>query len=135
MFEYFYTTDPDRGQRFALGMAGSEMIKTLTEDMYPFGSLPASSTIVDVGGGRGQVSVRIAEKVPVLNFIVQDDKAILEAGQAEGVPEEVKDRVQFMPHDFFTEQPVKGADVYLLRFILHDHPDELVPPFLSLFFL
>lgn len=24
----------------------------------------------------------------------------------------------------FTPQPVKGASVYLLRFILHDHPDK-----------
>lgn len=29
-----------------------------------------------------------------------------------------------MAHDFFTPQPVKYADVYLLRFILHDYPDR-----------
>ena len=107
-------------------MAGSEMIKTLTEDIYPFYDLPAGSKVVDVGGSRGHVSVRIAEKVPDLNFVVQDDEGILEAGQAEGIPENVKDRIEFMPHDFFNEQPVQGAEVYLLRFILHDHPDAFV---------
>lgn len=25
---------------------------------------------------------------------------------------------------YFTEQPIKGADVYLLRSVLHDWPDE-----------
>ena len=28
-----------------------------------------------------------------------------------------------MEHDFFTEQPIKSADVYLLRWILHDWSD------------
>lgn len=107
-------------------MAGSEMVKTLTEDIYPFELLPDGSKVVDVGGSRGHVSVRIAEKVPGLSFVVQDDEGILEAGQAEGISEQVKERVDFMPHDFFAEQPVKGAEVYLLRFILHDHPDALV---------
>jgi len=124
MFDYYYQDDLTRGQRFALGMAGSEMIKPLTEDVFPFDTLPANAKVVDVGGGRGQVSVRIAEKMPEMSFVVQDEEAILEAGQAEGVPEGVKERVEFMPHDFFTPQPVKGADVYLFRFILHDHPDE-----------
>lgn len=33
-------------------------------------------------------------------------------------------RIEFVEHDFFTPQPVKDADVYLLRMILHDWPDE-----------
>lgn len=107
-------------------MAGNEMVKTLTEDIYPFELLPDGSKVVDVGGSRGHVSVRIAEKSPGLRFVVQDNEGILEAGKVEGIAEQVKERVEFMPHDFFTEQPVKGAEVYLLRFILHDHPDALV---------
>ncbi|EAW14841.1 O-methyltransferase xanE [Aspergillus clavatus NRRL 1] len=131
LFDYFYTEDIARGQRFGLGMAGSEIMKSLTEDMYPFDSLPHGATVVDVGGSRGHVSVRIAEKIPGLNFVVQDDAAILEAGQAEGIPSAVKERIEFMPHDFFKEQPVKGADAYLLRFILHDHPDSVCAKILS----
>lgn len=99
-------------------------MKTLTEDMFPFESLPQGAKVVDVGGGRGHVSVRIAEKVPGLNFVVQDDESMLEAGQAEGVPKAVKDRIEFMPHDFFNEQPVKGA-----AFIVFE------PLFLSFFLL
>jgi sterigmatocystin 8-O-methyltransferase len=124
MFDYYYSDDLDRGQRFGLGMAGTEVIKALTEDIFPFDTLPSRAKIVDLGGGRGQVSIRIAEKMPDMNFVVQDDEAILEAGQAEGVPEEVKTRIEWMPHNFFEKQPVKSADVYLFRFILHDHPDR-----------
>jgi hypothetical protein len=39
-------------------------------------------------------------------------------------PKEVGDRVEFMKHDFFTEQPVRGADVYLLRAVLHNWSDK-----------
>lgn len=31
-------------------------------------------------------------------------------------------RVSFQGHDFFTPQPVEGADAYLLRMIIHDWP-------------
>ena len=32
-------------------------------------------------------------------------------------------RVTFMPHDFFTTQPVSGAAAYLLRYITHNWSD------------
>ena len=40
------------------------------------------------------------------------------------LPEDVKDRVRLMEHDFFEPQPVHGADVYLLRFVFHNWSDE-----------
>ena len=126
MFQYFDEVDPRRGERFALGMAGSELIRPLTEEVYPFDQLPEGAQVVDVGGGRGQVSIRIAEKVPHLSFVVQDQASVVESVQAEGGLEELDDRVQFQPHNFFVAQPVKGADVYLFRFVLHDHPDRQV---------
>jgi O-methyltransferase domain len=39
---------------------------------FPWGNLDAGSTIVDVGGGIGMVSVEIAKEFPELKFIVQD---------------------------------------------------------------
>jgi hypothetical protein len=35
-----------------------------------------------------------------------------------------KPQIKFMQHDFFTPQPIKGADVYLLRWILHNWTDD-----------
>jgi hypothetical protein len=34
---------------------------------------------------------------------------------------ELKDRVKFLAQDFFEEQQVKGADVYILRWIMHNY--------------
>ncbi|KAL8893337.1 MAG: hypothetical protein Q9192_005370, partial [Flavoplaca navasiana] len=36
---------------------------------------------------------------------------------------DVRDRISFMVHDFFEEQPVKNAEVYYFRNIFHDWPD------------
>lgn len=40
------------------------------------------------------------------------------------MPPALEHRVRFEEHDMFTEQLVKGADVYYLRHILHDWPDK-----------
>ena len=60
---------------------------------------------------------------PDLQFIVQDFEAVALASGASDVPSGLKDRVEFMSHDFMTEQPVKNADVYLFRWILHNWSD------------
>lgn len=67
------------------------------------------------------MSIALAEKYPKLNFVVQDLPDIVAAGQR-ALPPDLKERVLFQTHDFFTPQPVQ-ADVYFLRFILHDYSD------------
>lgn len=76
-----------------------------------------------VGGSNGFVSIRLASSFPKLHFIVQDLASTVDS-VASGLPPELSDRVEFMPHDFFAEQPVKGADVYLFRWIFHNWSDE-----------
>lgn len=39
-------------------------------------------------------------------------------------PVELAGRVRFMEHDFLTEQPVHGADVYFFRWIFHNWSDK-----------
>lgn len=89
-------------------------------DNYPWSDI--SGTVVDIGGSHGNVCVGIAEKFPSLHFIVQDQPSVVEFGRSK-LPAHLEDRVTFMEHDFFTEQPVKGASVYLFRYIIHDWSD------------
>jgi chemotaxis methyl-accepting protein methylase len=42
------------------------------------------------------------------------------------VPEHLKGRITFMDHDMLTTQPIKNADVYFWRAVLHNHPDAVV---------
>ena len=82
--------------------------------------------MVDVGGGHGQTCVALAEKYQDLSFVVQDLPNVIQSrssgGETEG--EGVGERIRFMEHDFFVEQPVRDADVYLLRKIIQDWDDE-----------
>ena len=40
------------------------------------------------------------------------------------LPGEVASRITFQEHDFFKVQPERGAEVYLLRTVLHDWQDD-----------
>ena len=79
-----------------------------------------------MGGSEGHVSVAIAKQHHHLQFIVQDlPEIISNAALGDEVEQGVKKRVRFMTQDFLQEQTVRG-DVFLLRWILHDWPDQYV---------
>ncbi|KAH0593058.1 hypothetical protein MHUMG1_09305 [Metarhizium humberi] len=82
--------------------------------------------VVDVGGSTGSAATALAEAFPHLRLVVQDLPANAERGrnmlqQSGG---SIAQRITFQAHDFTKPQPVHGADVYLLRMILHDWPDQ-----------
>ena len=59
--------------------------------------------------------------------MVQDLPINIDSGRkaaSETLPFHVASRLTFQGHDFTKPQPVRGADVYLLRMILHDWPDD-----------
>lgn len=86
------------------------------------------ATIVDVAGNVGHASIPIARANPRAKIIVQDLPQIIESTQQAKksvIPAELRDRFAFMAHDFFSPtQPVRGADVYFLRMIMHDFSDK-----------
>ncbi|KAF8860220.1 S-adenosyl-L-methionine-dependent methyltransferase [Acephala macrosclerotiorum] len=90
---------------------------------YDWASIDAKSgTVVDIGGSHGFVCVELAEKYKNMKFVVQDlPKTVQSAPKLEG---DIGERIQFQAHDFHTQQPVKGADVYLYRWILHNQSDR-----------
>lgn len=68
-------------------------------------------TLVDVGGSHGFVCVALAERWKGIEFVVQDlPKTVQSAPVPISSDASVAARITFQPHDFFTEQPVKGAD-------------------------
>lgn len=81
-----------------------------------------AGTVVDIGGSLGCTSIAISREAPRMHCIVQDQPDVVSVGQAQ-LPLDMKGRVTFMEHDFFKQQPIKAAEVYLLRWILHDWSD------------
>ncbi|KAH5652259.1 hypothetical protein HBI51_076110 [Parastagonospora nodorum] len=108
-----------KAKRFADAMsffqASPAMHTALLVDNYDW---KAYNTIVDVGGSHGAVMLELARQNPEVKCVVQDLPEVV-AGAPQGV-----DRVEFQPYNFFTEQPVKNADVYLFRMIFHNWGDK-----------
>ncbi|RAH70083.1 uncharacterized protein BO66DRAFT_438444 [Aspergillus aculeatinus CBS 121060] len=79
---------------------------------------------------QGEYSARRPRRRSV-QCIVQDAAQVVsqaistaQAQPATDASRTVEPRIEFQAHDFFHEQPVKGADVYLLRLVLHDWSDK-----------
>ncbi|KAF9631052.1 putative o- protein [Lasiodiplodia theobromae] len=102
---------------------------------YPWDSL-GQATVVDVGGGVGGFSMQLSHLYPNLRFVVQDRAPVLKQAESEVWPKEnpsalQEGRVTFTPHNFFDKNPVQGAEVYWLRYIIHDWSDEYCVQILS----
>jgi hypothetical protein len=121
-----FATQPLRAQRYAEAMSwfstgpGFEPLHIL--DNYPWEAL-GEATVVDIGGSHGSISIALAQRFPSIRCIVQDRPEVIAKGKM-AVPQNVSSRVSFMAHDFFTEQPITGAEVYYFRWILHDWSDK-----------
>lgn len=118
---------PDRAKVFADAMTWHAMLPGFSPQYlaaaFPWGSAGSELIVVDVGGGMGSVSQALVEHHSTVKCIVQDSPGVIAQGQ-EKLPENLRERISFQAHDFFEEQPVKDADVYLLRLVLHDWSDK-----------
>lgn len=79
-----------------------------------------------MGGSTGHASIALAQEFPDLSFIVQDLPEVVAGGPtyltSQGDGQDLSPRISYIAQNFFDPQPVKDADVYLLRMILHDWP-------------
>jgi hypothetical protein len=71
----------------------------------------------------GGFDIQLSKLYPELKFVVQDRGPVLKQAENSIWPKEnpaalVAGRVKFMEHDFFQKNPVQGAEVYWMRYIL-----------------
>jgi len=124
-FYTFLGKNPSQARRFGNAMAAGA--DDLGRGIEGFSELSweelGEGLVVDVGGNHGHTSMDLARAYPKLKFIVEDRPEVIANGRA-ALPEEFTERISFQEHDFFSPQPVFGADVYMLRWILHNWPDK-----------
>ncbi|KAF8192239.1 O-methyltransferase [Mycena galopus ATCC 62051] len=120
---------PENGyklKRFAVAMEGSTAsdLPEMILQGFDWGALSDGATVVDVGGGIGQISLAVAKNHPGLRIVNQDLGPAIQLAKAhwaKHLPKHVENKlVQHQAHDFFDPQPVKNADVFLLRHVLHN---------------
>jgi O-methyltransferase domain/Dimerisation domain len=120
VFDY-YQEHVEEGRQFGLAMQNvSSMSAQGVLASYDFTQARA---IVDVGGGNGSFVRAILERYPHSCGIVFDLPYIESQANASIQNDGLADRCSFSPGDVFKSVPA-GADMYLLRFILHDWNDD-----------
>ncbi|PYI31813.1 O-methyltransferas-like protein [Aspergillus indologenus CBS 114.80] len=121
----YYSSHPEMARRFAAAMSsfanGHHNTPSFLVHGYDWGQFE-QGMVVDIGGSKGNVSSLLAQRYPELRLIVQDLPSMVD-GAAESLPNDVRDRVAFQAHDFFTPQPVQ-ANAYLFRNIFHNWSDS-----------
>jgi len=80
-------------------------------------------TIVDVGGGHGVLLETVLSANPGVRGVLVDRPHAIAGARALVEQAGAADRCEIMPGDFFDSVPA-GADVYLLKNIIHDWDDE-----------
>jgi 2,7-dihydroxy-5-methyl-1-naphthoate 7-O-methyltransferase len=90
-------------------------------DVELSGGWDAVRTVVDVGGGTGALLASLLRRHPAAKGILVDlPGTVARAGE---IVEDVADRVTLAGQSFFDPLPA-GADLYLLKSVVNDWPDE-----------
>ncbi|KAK4182921.1 6-hydroxytryprostatin B O-methyltransferase [Podospora australis] len=126
-FYQYCAQKPDLATAFAKTMemmaARPGMRNSFLAEGYPyFAELGDKGVVIDLGGTHGHIAFAVARRHKHLNVVVQDLPETI-ADAVDNVPEDVSARVKLMAHDFFTEQPIKNADVYYFRWVFHNWGD------------
>jgi SAM-dependent methyltransferase len=120
-FMQYLTTHPDYADRFNRFM--SAITDRVAESVARGYDFDDAKTIVDVGGGAGALMRAVLRANPHMSGTVVDLSGVREQAEAAIAADGLSDRCRFLAGDFFTEVP-PGADVYLLKSVLHDWDDD-----------
>lgn len=94
-----------------------------TEPMLDAYDFAVFKTVVDIGGGNGQVLGAILKRHPSLHGILFDLPDVADRTRSDISSSGVADRIRIEGGDFFSSIPA-GADAYVLRHIIHDWDDS-----------
>jgi hypothetical protein len=120
IFEYLQS-NPREAQIFNQAMTDLSSIDgPAVADAYSFERM---HSIVDVGGGHGLLLAAILTRNPHLQGTVYDVETVI-AGAKNGPLKPMSNRCKFEAGDMFSSVPA-GSDVYIMKHIIHDWPDDL----------
>jgi len=120
IFDYFAQNE-EAGSRFdrLMGKA-SEAVSASIIHNYDFSSV---KTFVDIGGGNGTLAATILQANSHLRGIIFDLPDVIDRTNQRLQALEIADRCEAIGGDFFESVPA-GGDAYIMKWILHDWPDD-----------
>jgi SAM-dependent methyltransferase len=120
LFDYLQR-NVDAADAFNQGMANvSSMLAYAVLMAYDFAGI---SSIVDIGGGQGNLLEKILQFTPDITGTVFDTASTIERAKQVLGNDAWSRRCSYVIGDFFTSVP-QGADAYLLCGVIHDWDDR-----------
>jgi SAM-dependent methyltransferase len=115
----YMARDRDTGQCFDRAM--SSVAATAHPQILGQYDFTGIETLVDVGGGQGELLSAILARYPAMRGIVFDLPHVVEAAAARVAARRLGDRLEAIGGDFFAAVP--PADAYIMTNVLHDWND------------
>jgi len=120
IFEYI-GKHPDVGQIFDQAMTSlSAGEAPAIVEAYDFSGV---GKLADIGGGQGLLLRTILQSHPEMTGILFDRPEAVEEVETQLREDGLAERCEIVAGDFFKSVP-SGADVYLLKYVIHDWDDE-----------
>jgi len=116
-----FELDPVAAPVFNMAMV--QLTRLIANEVVRAYDFAGVRTIVDVGGGHGALLEVILNANPYLYGVLLDRPYAIEGAQKALRQAGVADRCDFVSGDFFEAIP-PGADLYILKNIVHDWDDE-----------
>lgn len=120
VFDYF-ASQPAEAERFNRSMAS--MTRAFVQQMREAYDVSPFEVIADIGGGHGQFLGALLQNAPRSRGLLFDLESVVAGADRELIALGVSERVEKVAGSFFERVPA-GADLYLLKHILHDWTDE-----------
>jgi hypothetical protein len=119
LFDWF-AEHREEGEHFNRGLAGL----TLADAPFVLAALelPRSGVVCDIAGGRGALLAEVLLARPDLRGVLVEAPEVLADADGNLRARGVRERVDLVPGDMFEPLEAK-ADLYLLKWILHDWDD------------
>lgn len=120
VFDYFAQNEA-AGSRFdrLMGKVSAAVANGIIT-AYDFSSV---KTFVDIGGGNGTLASAILQANPHLRGIIFDLPDVIERTIPYLMTTKTADRCEAVGGDFFSSVPT-GGDTYIMKWIMHDWPDD-----------
>jgi hypothetical protein len=117
----WFAAHPEEERLFAAAM------RSITEFDAPAlassALVPDAGTVCDVAGGAGTLLAEVLIARPGLRGVLVEAPGVLAEAEEHLSARGVLDRAELVEGDLFGELPATGADLYVLKNILHDWDD------------
>jgi orsellinic acid C2-O-methyltransferase len=114
-------SDPEAAANFNRAMV--ELTRLDAASIVRACELSGMSSVVDVGGGYGELLAAILLANPTLRGVLFDRPHAMVYGQQKMATAMLEKRCEFVVGDFFESIP-SGVDAYVLKSVIHDWNDE-----------